>query len=63
MKKIKVGFIGLGLMGLPMAKNLQGAGKKVKIFDVSSLMIEKAKNENLSVAENFDTLIDNSILS
>ena len=57
----KIAFIGTGNMGLPMAKNLQGAGKKVKIFDVSSLMIEKAKNENLSVAENLDTLIEDDV--
>ena len=57
----KIAFIGTGNMGLPMAKNLQGAGKKVKIFDVSSLMIEKAKNENLGVAENLDTLIEDDV--
>ncbi len=30
-----IGFIGLGNMGLPMAKNLIGAGFKVNGFDLS----------------------------
>ena len=51
----KIAFIGIGNMGLPMAKNLMDAGKKVKVFDVSSAMIDKAKKENLSVAENLDS--------
>ena len=53
----KIAFIGIGNMGLPMAKNLMNAGKKVKVFDVSSDSIDKAKNENLDVAENIDSLI------
>ncbi len=57
----KIAFIGIGNMGLPMAKNLMDAGKKVKVFDVSSLMIDKAKNENLEVAENIDSLINQDL--
>ena len=48
-------------MGLPMAKNLMNSGKKVKVFDVSSSMIDKAKKENLSVAENVDSLIEQDL--
>ena len=48
-------------MGLPMAKNLINSGKKVKVFDVSSSMIDKAKKENLSVAENVDSLIEQDL--
>ncbi len=48
-------------MGLPMAKNLMNSGKKVKVFDVSSSMIDKAKKENLSVAENIDSLIEQDL--
>ena len=39
-------FIGVGNMGNPMAQNLVKAGKKVKVFDVSKNMIEKAKEKN-----------------
>ncbi len=31
----KIGFIGLGNMGLPMARNLLGAGHQVTGFDLS----------------------------
>ena len=57
----KIAFIGIGNMGLPMAKNLIMAGKKVKVFDVSKDRINEAKNENLEVAENIDNLIDQEI--
>ena len=32
---MKVGFIGIGLMGLPMAKNLLKSGFKLKAFNRS----------------------------
>jgi len=57
----KIAFVGIGNMGLPMAKNLMNSGKKVKVFDVSSSMIDKAKKENLSVAENVDSLIEQDL--
>ena len=57
----KIAFIGVGNMGLPMAKNLANAGKNVKVFDVSKEMLNKARNENLEVAENIDSLIDHEI--
>ncbi len=57
----KIAFVGIGNMGLPMAKNLINSGKKVKVFDVSSTMIDKAKKENLSVAKNIDSLIEQDL--
>ena len=53
----QISFIGVGNMGNPMAKNLMKAGKKVKVFDISKNMIEKAKKNNLEVVENLDDLI------
>ena len=53
----QISFIGVGNMGNPMAKNLMNAGKKVKVFDISKKMIEKAKKNNLEVVENLDDLI------
>ena len=43
----QVAFIGVGNMGNPMANNLVKAGKKVKVFDVSKNMIDKAKEKNV----------------
>jgi 3-hydroxyisobutyrate dehydrogenase len=56
-----VAFIGVGNMGNPMALNLVKAGKKVKVFDVSKNMIEKAKAKKLDVVENLDDLITNEV--
>ena len=57
----KIAFIGIGNMGLPMAKNLMDAKKKIKVFDASRAMLDKAKKENLIVAENLDSLIDQDL--
>ena len=56
-----VAFIGVGNMGNPMALNLVKAGKKVKVFDVSKSMIEKAKEKKLDVVEKLDDLITNEV--
>ena len=53
----QISFIGVGNMGNPMAENLMKAGKKVKVFDISKKMIEKAREKNLKVVENLDDLI------
>ncbi|MGB8488057.1 MAG: NAD(P)-binding domain-containing protein, partial [Xanthobacteraceae bacterium] len=37
----KIGFIGLGNMGLPMAQNLLKAGHEVAGFDVAKSVLEK----------------------
>ena len=56
-----IAFIGVGNMGNPMAQNLVKAGKKVKVFDVSKNMIDKAREKKLDVVENFDSLITNEV--
>ena len=38
----KVGFIGLGNMGLPMANNILKAGIEVNAFDLSTDAMQKA---------------------
>ena len=38
----KIGFIGLGNMGLPMAKNLVGAGHDCQVFDTVPAQLDKA---------------------
>lgn len=47
---VKIGFIGLGNMGLPMAINLVKAGYEVAGFDLSSSAKDAASNANISVA-------------
>ena len=56
-----IAFIGVGNMGNPMAQNLVKAGKKVKVFDVSKNMINKAKEKKLDVVESLDDLISNEV--
>ncbi|MCB1386749.1 MAG: 3-hydroxyisobutyrate dehydrogenase [Nitratireductor sp.] len=46
----KIGFIGLGNMGLPMAINLKKAGHDVQGFDTVPDQIEKAKAEGIAIA-------------
>ena len=45
-----VAFLGLGHMGLPMAKNLAGAGHAVVCFDVVPAALDAAHAAGLSVA-------------
>ena len=47
MSELIVAFIGVGNMGNPMAHNLVKARKKVKVFDISKNMIEKAKDKKI----------------
>jgi 3-hydroxyisobutyrate dehydrogenase-like beta-hydroxyacid dehydrogenase len=42
MSKGEVGFVGLGRMGFPMARNLAGAGYRVHIHDVAPAAMERA---------------------
>ena len=60
----KIGFIGLGNMGMPMAQNLIANGLKVKGFDVSEEVLKQAsKNKievcsaNLQASKEIDVLI------
>ena len=50
----KIGFIGLGNMGMPMAQNLISNGIKVKGFDVSEEMLKQASKNKIEVCS--DTL-------
>ena len=55
---MKIGFIGLGNMGLPMAENLQKAGYEVTGFD-----IKKNINSVIKISNSFENfLIDNDVL-
>ncbi len=47
----KIGFIGLGNMGLPMAKNLLKAGHQVKGFDLAEASREAARAAGAEIAQ------------
>ncbi|MDP3430909.1 MAG: NAD(P)-binding domain-containing protein, partial [Desulfomicrobium sp.] len=39
---MQIGFIGVGLMGGPLARNLIRAGKNVLVFDLSAEAVNRA---------------------
>ncbi|MDP7231673.1 MAG: NAD(P)-dependent oxidoreductase, partial [Dehalococcoidia bacterium] len=64
MSKEKIGFVGLGMMGLPMAKNLVDGSYKVTVFDLAKSTIKTAesfgcipKKSGAEVAEVSDIII------
>ena len=48
---MRIAFLGLGHMGLPMAKNLAATGHEVVGFDVSPHAVETARDAGLAVAD------------
>ena len=52
-----IAFIGVGNMGNPMAQQLVKAGQNVKVFDVSSDVIEIAKQSGLNVVSSMEELL------
>ena len=56
-----IAFIGVGNMGNPMAENLIKAGKKVRVYDVSKEMIEKAKEKKFDIANDINDLLNGSV--
>jgi len=48
--KEKIGFVGLGMMGLPMAQNLVDAGYRVTVFDLDDSSVAKAEGFGASSA-------------
>ena len=50
MNNERIGFVGLGMMGLPMAKNLVEAGYTVTVFDLDPGAIEEAQGFGASPA-------------
>lgn len=46
----RVAFIGLGNMGLPMARNLMAAGHEIRAFDLSAQALERAVEAGASAA-------------
>ena len=42
---MKIGFVGLGIMGLPMAKNLIKAGHELTVYDLGQDRIDALVKE------------------
>lgn len=60
----KVGFVGLGIMGLPMAKNILKAGYEITVYDNNDYKIKKmvdvgakGARSSMEVAKNSDVII------
>jgi 3-hydroxyisobutyrate dehydrogenase len=45
MKKQTIGFIGLGVMGMPMARNLAGAGYQLAVYDKKESLADQISRE------------------
>jgi 2-hydroxy-3-oxopropionate reductase len=61
---MKIGFIGLGIMGKPMAKNLLKAGYKLKVYDIVASAVDEVVGagaergaNNAGVAKGSDVII------
>ncbi|XP_075223048.1 3-hydroxyisobutyrate dehydrogenase, mitochondrial isoform X2 [Lycorma delicatula] len=55
-----VGFVGLGNMGKPMAKNLMQKGFKVTVYDINSDVSNSLRNEGATVAKSLAELSSNN---
>ena len=47
----KIGFVGLGIMGKPMAKNLLRAGYEVMVFDINQDAVKEVMAEGAAMAK------------
>ena len=54
----KIGFIGLGNMGLPMAKNISKAGIEVNAFDLSEKALKQAENLGMSIKQDSKSVLE-----
>ena len=54
----KIGFIGLGNMGLPMANNISKAGIEVNAFDISEKALKQAENLGMSIKQDSKSVLE-----
>ena len=52
MKKFKIGFIGAGLMGLPMLENIAKNNYPIAVWNRSSKKLKKIKNKKINICKN-----------
>jgi 2-hydroxy-3-oxopropionate reductase len=53
---MKVGFVGLGRMGLPMARHVRDAGHDVTGYDIAAVARESALADGLTIVDSFEAL-------
>ena len=58
MSKVKVGFVGLGLMGLPMAKNVLKKKYPLIVWNRSTKNLKKIKKFGAKISQNLVDLPD-----
>ena len=56
----RIGFIGIGLMGLPMAKNLLKAGYKLKVFNRTESKAEPLKEFGAEISKSISDVVKDS---
>jgi len=56
----KIGFIGIGLMGFPMAKNILKSGYKLKVFNRSLVKAELLKDFGAEISKTVSELVKDS---
>ena len=56
----KIGFIGIGLMGFPMAKNILKSGYKLKVFNRSLVKAEPLKDFGAEISKTVSELVKDS---
>ena len=56
----KIGFIGIGLMGFPMAKNILKSGYKLKVFNRSLVKAEPLKEFGAEISKTVSELVKDS---
>lgn len=49
--KLSLGYVGIGLMGLPMTKHLLARGYPIRVFDIDPARLEEARASGASPAE------------
>ena len=55
-----IGFIGIGLMGFPMAKNLLKSGYRLKVFNRSQDKAERLKEFGAHISTSIQDAVNNS---
>ena len=55
----KIGFIGLGIMGTPMSKNLKKAGYDLLVSDLNEARLKEAADFGIAVAKNAREIAEN----
>ena len=58
----EIGFIGLGIMGRPMVRNLMKAGNTVTVYDVVGTAVEEMVTEGAKVASSSKEVAENNKL-